>query len=408
MGIIIKRGYDLKRFRSLGSWVIIYGRRKTGKTFFVKKFLKWDEYYLVTRDGRIFDENFNEVSYEVLKDRMKREKERLFVIDEFHRLPNDFLDFLQMLDERMKIILVTSTLWRAKEKLKGNPTLGLFDHFRMGLIDERDMLMELSGRIKEARELVEACVYLREPILIRRYKGNVGNLITNFLFENKDIIERLIWEIFSEEEKELTSRYLVVLEAIASGKNESGEIASELSKIFGERVNASYVQKYLKDLTEMGIIEKIKIYGKKRAKFYHVSPLLDLHFYLNAKYGYAERDVPKEFIASVVKEKIPLHVEHFFRNLLSKIFNLIPEKVVGPDLEIDIALLKFKEIEVVAEVKWTKFISKKEILKIEEKLENFKRSFLIVPDEKCLEYMPEKVEVLDIKRIIELLKEKRK
>ncbi len=61
----------------------------------------------------------------------------MVIIDEFHRLPNDFLDLLHIRSPN-NIVLITSTLHLAKNLLGGkSPILDLFLEFRMDLIDER-------------------------------------------------------------------------------------------------------------------------------------------------------------------------------------------------------------------------------------------------------------------------------
>ena len=55
--VILTRNIDLRRWKKLGDWKLVYGRRKTGKTFFVKNFTEWDEYFFVRRDGVVIDED---------------------------------------------------------------------------------------------------------------------------------------------------------------------------------------------------------------------------------------------------------------------------------------------------------------------------------------------------------------
>jgi len=69
--------------KKLQSRVIVYGRRKTGKSFFIKNFTEWDEYFFIKRDGGAIDlRNKREVSYEYLKD-MILESNKKVVVDEF-------------------------------------------------------------------------------------------------------------------------------------------------------------------------------------------------------------------------------------------------------------------------------------------------------------------------------------
>ncbi|MHB9302916.1 hypothetical protein [Thermofilum pendens] len=40
----------MARWKSTGAWVLVYGRRKVGKSYFIRNFTKWDSYYFVGRE----------------------------------------------------------------------------------------------------------------------------------------------------------------------------------------------------------------------------------------------------------------------------------------------------------------------------------------------------------------------
>ena len=82
-------------------WYLIFGRRKTGKTFIIKEFLKVKNYFYVGRERKIFY-NSEEISYEDLKKKILELKEGI-CIDEFQRLPEDFLDFLAANKEKINL-----------------------------------------------------------------------------------------------------------------------------------------------------------------------------------------------------------------------------------------------------------------------------------------------------------------
>jgi len=252
-------------------------------------------------------------------------------------------------------------------------------------------------------------VYLREVMLIPFYRGgSIRDFLADFLYDGKLILKELVGEVFREEERELTNIYEGVLKAVADGKNISTEISSLLfSRGLLAKDNPGILQKYLNILTEMGILEKIKVFNKKKYRYFHKSPLLDLHYYLESKYSYTELDVPKKFIRRVVDEKFPRHVEQFFRNLLSKILGLQYQIIEERELEVDIALLEFKRLKLVGEVKWKNYVPRKEVKIIEEKFSKFKniQKILIVPETSVLEKEPEDIEVWDIEKILEKSRE---
>ncbi|MEM4483881.1 MAG: ATPase, partial [Candidatus Methanomethylicia archaeon] len=190
--------------------------------------------------------------------------------------------------------------------------------------------------------------------------------------------------------------------------NVSTEISTTLfSRGLIVKDNPGVVQKYLDILTDMGIIEKFKVYGKRKFKYMHISPLLDLHFYLEEKYSYVEVDTPLKFIKNVVEIKIPIHVEQFFRSLLSKIFGLQPQLIEEKDFELDLALFKFNDLELIGEVKWRDYVSVGEVKSIEDKMGRFKgvKKILIVPNEKVLEKVPEGIEVWDVDTLLRFILE---
>jgi len=408
--ISIIRREDLKRWKKIGKWVLVYGRRKTGKSYFVKNFVKHDKYFFIGRGGKIFEEN-NVISYDVfLREVFENLKNnKTVVIDEIQRLPEEFHDRLHSLGIKGNLIAISSTLWIAKKLLgKKSPLLGLLSEFRMDIIDERDILINLAQKIKDSKTLIEVCTYLREPWLISLWEENKESFLNSIAINTKLSVPALIGEIFSEEEKELSAVYEGVLKAVADGKRISGEIAKYLYSLrLIPYQNPSFVHPYLKSLCELGLLKKIKVFGKKKYYYYNSSPVIDLFYYLDAKYGFSERDISLQQIEKISLERIPFHVEQFFRDLLSKMFGLWTEIISKPEYEIDIALTDFKKLKVIAEVKWKNRVSKKEIEKIERVFSNFDcKKILIVPYEKALEKKPKGMEVLDVERIIEELTKK--
>ncbi len=406
---IIPRRIEMEEIEKSKPWVMVYGRRKTGKTFLVENFIPHDRFFFVNRDGTVLDKNSGEfyIYSEFLKIFREIIGDKTVVIDEFHRLPESFPDYLHALGVKGNLILITSTLHLAKRLLgKGKPLLGLVRPVRVGLIDEREIVAEISKTLK-GKELVETAVYLREVMLLPSYKRNIRNFLTDFLFEGKILLKELVGEIFTEEEKELTKIYEGIMKGVASGKNVSTELSTSLFSIgLLSKDNPGVLQKYLNTLVEMGILERLKVFGKKRFRYFHRSPLLDLHYYLEGKYSYSEVETPKRFIRKVVDEKIPRHVEQFFRSFLAKVFGLQCNIIEEKDLEIDIALFEFKKPKVLGEVKWKKFVSKKEIADTEAKLNRFKtpKKILIVPETDSVEREPEGIEVWDTTKVAEMAK----
>jgi len=144
-------------------------------------------------------------------------------------LPPAFFDYLHYSGKKGKLIVVSSTLWLSKKLLgKGSPLLGLFPLMIFGLIGERDVIKALKSYVR-GKELIEASVYLREPILAPLYRKPIRKYLAEYLENNKLAIKELIGEIFSEEERKLSQVYEGILRAVASNKTVSTEISSFLS-----------------------------------------------------------------------------------------------------------------------------------------------------------------------------------
>jgi len=405
--VSIIRYEDSKKWKKTGKWVLVYGRRKTGKSFFVRNFTKWDKYFFIARGGKIFDGD-EVISYDVfIKEIFENlENEKVVVVDEIQRLPEEFYDRLHKFGIKGRLIAISSTLWIAKKLLgKKSPLLGLFSEFKVGLIDERDILRNISDKIKNPKQIIEFCTYLREPWLFSLYEELKDDFLSIMAVNTKLSVPALIGEIFSEEERELSAIYEGILKSIADGKRVSGEIAKYL---YSSRLipiqNPSLVHPYLKILYNLGLLEKVKVFNKRKFYYYHTSPVIDIFYYLDTKYGFSERDVSINQIEKITRKRIPLHVEQFFRGLLSKMFGLWSEIISESDYEIDIALTDFKKLKVIAEVKWKDVIRKNEIKRIEKVFSKFNcRKILILPERDALEIEPEGIEIWDVNKILKEL-----
>lgn len=350
--LILKRYTEESIFNKSNS-SIIFGRRKVGKTFFVKEQSNYDYYFFVTRANSIFNQNNEELSFDTFFELFKIiSKDKIIAIDEFHRLPKVFLDYMHF-NKPKKVILLTSTLWLATKMLeeKDSSIVGLFNPIKFSIISEIDIIKNLSKLNLNEIDLIENSVYLREPILIEYYEKNIETTVVNFLFNQKFYLKNLIGEIFNEEGRQFSKIYEGILLAISNGKNISGEIASFLfSKKLIEKDSPSLIQKNLEVLVNLGLIDKIEVYNKKKFYYKIVSPLFDLYFYLISKYDYVEQDISKKYVEEIFKVKFPHHIEDFFNSLFAKLMGLKIVKINNP--EIDISLMKFKNLELIGEVKW--------------------------------------------------------
>ncbi len=355
---------------------MLFGRRKTGKTFYTRFALPDYKYYIVRRGGKFFDPEEGE-EYD-LKVFLKMCGDKT-IVDEFHRSDPKFLDALQSGQCPNNLVLITSTMHFYKKFVEGPgaPLKGLFSLKNVGLISPIELL---SGEIK-SKEDFKRLIWYQEPTLI-------GKSVEDCVLSGTIFARSLTGEILDEEDVTHSRRYDAILESIAYGKNSLSEIANHLHGAgVIEKASTSLITKYIDIMIKTGLIEKMEIWGKKKGSFYrHVSPLTEIAYYLDAKYDLKDLNLPWGFIRDAVYVRLPFLIERFVERFMAEYFGMKPVKIMDP--EIDIALVKFKRLGVVAEVKWRKDITKKDIRNAERKLEMFSQAkkILVVPDKNEVPY----------------------
>ena len=404
--IIIKRKEknELEEKLKAGRWVLLFGRRKTGKSFLVKRFIKWDDFFFVKRDRSIISEKEGLMEYDSFLKILKRELERgsIVVVDEFHRLGNDFLDFLHSIGKVGRLILISSTLFLSK-KIFGykSPILGLVSEMPLGLIDLDDAIKCVKRYKKSKKEILENAILVREPIAITYFDENktARESAVRMILSLIRTVPALIGEIFLEEERSLSAVYEGVLRAVAQGKITSNEISDYLyARRDIEKNDPSLVQPYLKNLVDFGILRKIEVFGKKKFIYKHSSPLAWLYYYADEKYNISERTISKEELKRIVDEVFPSIVEDNVRMFLAKKFGLKETILQKKDLEIDCCLTRFDKPKVLVEIKWGA-VSKKDVRKAEENLSKIKsdKKFLFVQDKSKIE---SRLRVMDVNDLL--------
>lgn len=362
MGITIPRT-EVHEIEKKG-WILLYGRRKVGKTFLVRNFVSYTHYFFVERGGPILMETsggFKTINYESFKTllyELLRNSKNTIVVDEFQRLPDDFIDFLHFVkDKNAKLILLGSSMRVVKKVLSArSPLLGLVRPVKLGLVRPSDMLRKFNS--------IEELVFLRDPWLIQFYDGDVKDAVKAGFAS----VRGLVGEIFLEEDRELTETYEGILRALAVGNVFPKDVASFLGK------TSSDVKSFLANLIEMGLVKRIKVFGKRKWLYKISSPIVDLFYYLDTKYGISELSMDKETFKRVYIERLPKYFEDFVREALAEKYGGEEEIMLNP--EVDAVITVRGKAVCCAEIKMKATMRDLEILK--EKTSNLHCDKLIV------------------------------
>lgn len=386
--MIIERPGLTERIAGQSKWTLVYGRRKTGKTFMIREFVPHDRYFFVKRDKTILTERdggMKSMVYDAFMEVLQLELSngKTVVIDEFHRLGDDLFDLLHSMKKDGRLILVSSTLYLSKKLLDNrSPLMGLFAEVLVPVIELSDTLKALD--IQDKKELMELALILREPITVDYLgKGDARGVLREALSGSLKTIPALVGEIFLEEERHLSAIYEGVLRAVATGHVVSGRIADYLfSNHLIEKNDPSLVQQYLANMVEFGVLKRTKVYNKNRYRYRHASHLIHLYYYGDEHYNISEREPSEEEWDRLITQVLPVLMEDAVRGYLAKMHGLTEAVMETPRDDVDVCLLKFKKPEMVGEVKWKKNVTKGDIARAEEVLSRIeaKKRFIFVPD----------------------------
>lgn len=386
--LVINR-IECDSLKKLPGYVLLYGRRKTGKTFLLSELLTFDVYALVKHGGGIHIEGapvtrITELNqfYELLGELLSAGKK--VVVDEFQRLPTEFLDNVQIYHPRGKLVLCGSSTHVARDLLAPrSPVLGLISEVKLGLIRPSDMMAGLPGDLSPDRAL-ELAMYLRDPWSIQYYRG-VKTDIPEILIHSKLSIPSLVGECFIEEARHLSQVYEGILRGLAGGKWKLKDIADGLySRKLIPTNSPSSVRPYFNVMEKMGLVERIKLFSKNKYQYRVASPLIELGYKLDEKYGFFDREVPEAMIGREVEQALGKHVESFLGFLLEERLEGNYEYLISKDYDIDIVITDFQRPICIAEVKWKNRFDRREYDRFLQRTERFdcKRIFIIKDDAK--------------------------
>jgi uncharacterized protein len=379
MGYIIKRR-DAELVKKEKHWILLYGRRKVGKTFLLRELCKFKNYYVIKKDLSVISNKgtiqINEMVEEVKK-LLSDNKE--VVIDEFQRLDESVFEEISLLHPKGKLILSGSSLRIIKKFFEPKyPFLGFFTPVKMEFIRPLDILLNLDKKFNE-EILIELSTFLREPWAIPNYNSEKTlDFVYGLIVKSKQIITGLIGEIFTEEERELTRKYEAILNLIGGGIWNTKELTSILySRKLIPDPSPNHLIQYLKNLEEMELVESVKLYKTKGRYYRLISPLMNLYYYLDSRYDISNRNISLEEVKPTLQKLINLEIQNFIADLFAEIYNGRKEYFVSPDKEVDFIITKRNNIEVIGEVKW-KIIDSGDIAKFKRNSERFNGKKILI------------------------------
>ncbi len=372
--IVVHRS-EADEIEKIGGWVLIFGRRKVGKTYLVRNFLHYDTYFFVHADRSIRIErggkekrldDFREMVDMARKD-LKNSK--TVVIDEFQRLPMDVWEEIASVHPSGRLILSGSSM-RVVSRIvsRESPLLGLLYPYRLGLIRPRDIMKSLFRHV-DPDEAVELAPYLRDPWTIPLFRSS-KDFFQSLVNIVQYAVPALIGEIFTEEEREMTKTYRSIVSLIGAGYTRYEEVASILyNRGIVKTPTSASVLPYIKNLRDMGVLKEIKVYGKKKYRYLIESEPANLYYYLSSRYDLS-REVQYGEIEPTVKRLKSFAVERFIADLFAEIYDARVEELKETDREIDIFLTKRNKPYLVGEVKWGR-IKKEDIRNFIQKVDRF-------------------------------------
>lgn len=351
---------EADEIRKIKGWVLIYGRRKVGKTFLIRNFLDYNVFFRVNRDGSILAEKFVITAINNM-DEFARiaadllSKGSIVVIDEFQRLPETVLERISLAHPKGKLVLSGSGMRVIKNMLgKKSPLLGLTMQYRLGLIRPANIIRETAKKA-DAVQAIELSPYLADAwtIPFLKEEKDTKKAIYDLLKYSKLTVPALIGEIFTEEEREFSRVYEAILRAIGAGEWNYKKIASVLAerKII-ERADSALILPYVKNMANMGLIEALPVYSSKKKMYKLSSPVMEAFYYLNDRYNFEEAEVSFEEALPAIEKLRNMAIQNLIADLLAFAHGGKKEYYVSPESEIDFIITIRNKPVLVGEVKW--------------------------------------------------------
>ena len=317
-------------------WTLVYGRRKVGKTYMLKRFIDWDVYLLVGLEGTVWVEGADVGrldSMDSVVDLVSRllRSGRTVIIDEFQRISMENLERIASLHPDGRLVLSGSSMGVMSRIMgPGSPLLGRFREKRVGLIGPEDLLSALPKRLP-----LDYAPYLSDPWTVPLLNGkDILRDLYSLLGGIVNTIPSLIGEIFHSEDRNLSEVYQGILGCMGSGTKRPAKIASTLyHRDVISKDSSSHVSSYINTVKGMGRVKELGIYGQKRSAYRLGSPVFRVYYYMESRYG-LERGLP---VFDEVKENLrSVHhscMEDYLVHVVSRSMGGYPKYSFEPEID---------------------------------------------------------------------------
>ena len=347
--------FPRSELNDMGSgWTLVYGRRKVGKTYMLKRFIDWDVYLLVGVEGTVWVEGAIVDKLDSM-DSVVNLVMRLLgsgqtvVIDEFQRMSMENLERIASVHPDGRLVLSGSSMGVMSRILgPGSPLLGRFREKKVGLIGPEDLFTAYPKGLT-----LDYAPYVSDPWTVPLLSGkDILRDLYGLLGGIVNTIPSLIGEIFHSEDRNLSEVYQGILGCIGSGTTKPSEIASTLyNRDVIKKDSASAVSSYINTLKGMNLVKELGIYGKKRSVNRLGSSVFTVYYYMDSRYG-LERGLP---LYDEVRENLRrvhnLCMEDYLVDIIARKLGGYPKYSFDPEID-GVVVDRLGRPKATIEVKW--------------------------------------------------------
>ncbi len=333
-------------------FIVIYGRRRTGKTELIKQFCKDKEYIYFLADKRgtalnagrfasIAVDHFNDAAlkiedfyllFDYIKRRLDNEKKTVIIIDEFSYL----------VEKDDSVASVFQGIWDEVLAKKNvflilcGSSISMMEHgvlsYKSPLYGRRTGQWKLSPfSFKEMNEFFPGFSLVERveiysvlggiPFYLKKFrKKNIFlNIKENILAKGEPLYEEV--EFLLREELREYSSYYSILEAIAAGSTRIIEIADH------SRIKAGDLPKYMGTLIKLDIVEKVHPVTEKEKTKKTIYKIKDNFFNFWFKFVYPHKNDIEigntQKVIDVMKQEFSSYTGHIFEGIVKEFLILM-------------------------------------------------------------------------------------